>query len=134
MKSLKLGLLVLLMALFAGCASTRMARPEPPTLDEIVAMSKAGTPADEIIKKLKESRAYYPLTASEITSLHDRGVPDTVLDYMHQVHMREVREDEALRSYHRRGWYAYPYFYFGHGHGYRHHPRHRWGGGLQFGW
>lgn len=128
MKSLKSGLLVLLIALFAGCASTRMARPAPPTLDEIVAMSKAGTPADEIIKKLKESRAYYPLTASEITSLHDRGVADSVLDYMHQVHMREVREDEALRSYHRHGWYGYPYFYFGHGY------RHRWRGGLYYGW
>ena len=129
MKPLKLGMLVALMALFAGCASTRMARPEPPTLDEIVAMSKAGTPADEIIKKLKESRAYYPLTASEISSLHDRGVPDCVLDYMYKVHLREIREDEAQQGYNRHGWYFHPFFYFG-DYGYRH----RWRGGLYYGW
>ena len=128
MKPLKLGLLLLLMALFAGCASTRMARPEPPTLDEIVAMSNAGTPAEEIIKKLKESRAYYPLTAAEITSLHDRGVPDSVLDHMYKVYLREVREDEAQQAYHRGGWYVHPYFYFGSGY------RHRWRGGMFYDW
>ncbi len=139
MKPLKLGLLVMMMAFLAGCASTRLARPVPPTLDEIVAMSKAGTPADEIIKKLQESRAYYPLTASEITDLHDRGVSDPVLDYIHRVHLREVREDEASRSYYRNDWYLRPYFFFGHygyrhGHHGRHGHRHRWRGGLQFGW
>ncbi|MDQ3259874.1 MAG: hypothetical protein ABIW48_03355 [Burkholderiales bacterium] len=139
MKPLKFGLLVVVMALLAGCASTRLARPEPPTLDEIVAMSKAGTPADEIIKKLRESRAYYPLTASEIANLHDRGVPDPVLDYIHQVYLREVREDEASRSYYRNDWYLRPYFFFGHyghyGHGHGHHGHGgRWRGGLQFGW
>lgn len=122
MKSVKLAFLLLLTTLVAGCASTRLARPAPPTLDEIVAMSKAGTPADEIISKLKESRAYYPLTASEITSLHDRGVPDRVLDYIHEVHLREIREDEASQAYYRHGWYVYPSFYFGH-FGYRHRWR-----------
>ena len=68
MKNLKLACMVLLLALFAGCASTRLARPEPPTLDEIVEMSKAGTSSDEIIKRLKESRANYTLSASEIAS------------------------------------------------------------------
>jgi hypothetical protein len=128
MTTLKLGLIVLLVAFVTGCASTRLARPQPPTLDEIVAMSKAGTPAEDIINKLKESRAYYPLTASEIASLHDRGVPDAVLDYIHQVHLREIREDEAARAYHRNGWYFHPYFYFGSGY------RHRWNGGLFYGW
>jgi hypothetical protein len=136
MKPLKLGLLVVVMALLAGCASTRLARPEPPTLEQIVAMSKAGTSADEIIRKLKESRAYYPLTASEIAKLHDRGVPDAVLDYIHQVHLREVREDEAARSYYRNDWYFRPYFFYGH-YGHRHGRfghRHRWHGGMHFGW
>jgi hypothetical protein len=128
MKLLKFSLIVALMAFFAGCASTRLARPAPPTLDEIVAMSKAGTPAEEIIKKLKESRAYYPLTASEITKLSSQGVSDAVLDYIHEVHLREVREDEAQRSYHRGGWWVQPYFFFGHGY------HSRWHGGLYYGW
>lgn len=90
-------------------------------------MSQAGTPGNEIIKRLKESRAVYPLTASEIASLHDRGVPDAVLDYMHNVYLREVREEEAVRSYHYYGWYYHPYFYYG-------YPRGRWHGGARFGW
>lgn len=128
MRLLNLPLLFVLIVVFAGCASTRMARPEPPTLDEIVAMSKAGTASDDIIKKLKESRAYYPLTASEITKLSNQGVSDAVLDYMYQVQLREIREDEALRSYHRYGWGIHPYLFFGHGY------RSRWHGGVYYGW
>ncbi len=128
MKTLELALIVAIIALVSGCASTRLARPVPPTLDEIVAMSKAGTTADEIIKKLKETRAYYPLTASEIAKLSSQGVPDSVLDYIHEVHLREVREDEAQRNYSRRGWWIHPYFFFGHGY------RSRWHGGLYYGW
>ncbi len=128
MKSLKLPLLFVLIVFLSGCASTRLARPTPPTLDEIISMTKAGTPADEIINKLKESRAYYPLTASEITRLSSQGVSDAVLDYIHEVHLREVREDEAQRSYDRYGWRIHPYFFFGHGY------RSRWHGGLYYGW
>lgn len=127
MNTLKMSLLVLLALLFAGCASTRLARPEPPTLDEIVEMSKAGTASEEIIKRLKESRAVYELTAPQIASLHDRGVPDAVLDYMHKVYLREIREDEAAHAYHRYGWFYQPYFYYG-------FPRGRWHGGIRFGW
>lgn len=128
MKIFKLTLIIALIALASGCASTRLARPAPPTLDEIVAMSKAGTPTEEIIKTLKESRAYYPLTASEITKLSSQGVSDAVLDYIHEVHLREVREDEAQRGYYRGGWWVHPYFFFGHGY------RSRWRGGLYYGW
>lgn len=129
MRILKVSFLVLLMGLMVGCASTRLARPEPLTLDEIVEMSKAGTASDEIIKRIKESRAVYPLTASEIASLHDRGVPDAVLDYMHKVHLREVREEESAYAYHRYGWFFQPYFYYGFPHG-----RGRWHGGVHYGW
>ncbi len=127
MKALKISIMVMLMLVFSGCASTRLARPQPPTLDEIVEMSKAGTAPDEIIERMKESRAVYPLTASQIASLHDRGVPDSVLDYMHVVYLREIREDEAAYSYHRYGWSLHPYFYYG-------FPRGRWRGGIHYGW
>lgn len=126
MKLLKLTLVMLLLAAFAGCASTRLARPAPPTLDEIVEMSKAGTSADDIIKRLKESRALYELSASEIAKLHDRGVPGAVLDYMHEVHLREVRDEESSRSYYRYGWFFSPYFFYGFPHG-------RWVGGVRIG-
>lgn len=131
MRIVKMALLVTLIALLTGCASTRLARPAPPTLDEIVEMSKAGTSSEEIIKRLKESRAIYTLSASQIASLHDRGVSDTVLDYMHSVYLREVREDEAAQAYHRYGWRFQPYFFYGFPHG---HGRGRWRGGIHYGW
>ena len=128
MKSLKLGLSLIALLFFSACTTLGPARPAPPTLDEIVAMSKAGKPADEIIKTLKESRAVYELSAAHITSLHDKGVPDSVLDFMHKVYLREVREDESYRAYHHFGWYVSPLWFYG---GYYRH--HRWGGGIYFG-
>ena len=129
MKTLKLTLSVIILLLLSACTTMGPARPAPPTLNEIVAMSKAGTPAEDIIKTLKESRAVYAMSAADITSLHDKGVPDSVLDYMHKVYLREVREDEAERAYHHFGWYFSPFGYYG---GYSHHRR--WRGGLYYGW
>ncbi|MEO6022044.1 MAG: hypothetical protein ABIP64_02800 [Burkholderiales bacterium] len=129
MKSLKLSLSVMILLMFSACTTLGPARPVPPTLDEIVSMSKAGTPAEDIIKTLKESRAVYAMTAADITSLHDKGVPDSVLDYMHKVYLREVREDEAERAYNHYGWYASPFGFYG---GY--FPHGRWRGGIYYGW
>lgn len=80
---------VLLALLLSGCAG--MHRPPPPSLEQVVEMSKAGTPPEEIIRVLQESRAVYPLTGSQIANLHEQGVPDSVLDYMQSVWMDRVR-------------------------------------------
>ena len=117
-------LTLLLVCLLAGCASLGPPRPPPPSLDEIVNMSQAGTPAEEIIRIVEASRGVYPLTAAELVKLHDRGVPDSVLDYLQRTYLAEVRRDEAYRAYHYYGWY-YPFgpYY------YRWGPRHYWGWG-----
>ena len=75
-----LAAICLVLTLLSGCAG--MQRRPPPSIDEIVEMAKAGKPAEEIVRELQETRAVYPLTASQIVSLHDQGVPDAVLDYM----------------------------------------------------
>jgi hypothetical protein len=103
--------LALLLAL-AGCASLSQPRPKPPTLDEIVEMSKSGVAADEIIRKLGESDAVYALSASDVVRLHQRGVPEAVLDYMQRAYIEDVRDEEALRAYHRYGWYYDPWPYY----------------------
>ena len=80
------GLLILFLAACAG-----MDRRPPPSLDQVIEMSKAGTPPEEIIRELQETRAVYPLTGSQIAKLHEQGVPDTVLDYMQNVYMDRIR-------------------------------------------
>jgi hypothetical protein len=74
--------------LSAGCAS-------PParqaiSVDEVVAMAGEGLPADAIIEKIQASRSVYPLPASRLLDLKQKGVPDQVLDYMEQTYLTEA--------------------------------------------
>lgn len=106
----------LLLTLLLGCASTFHPRPDPPTPDQVVEMSKAGKSADEIIQLMQDSGAIYRLSASQLSALRDKGVPDAVIDYMQQTYLEQVRRDEAWRySYppHWGYWY-YPYPYYWH--------------------
>jgi hypothetical protein len=89
-------------ALVAGCAG--MERRPPPTLDEIVEMSRAGTPPEEIVRVLQETRAVYPLTGSQIVRLHQDGVPDPVLDYLQNAYAEAIRWDAQWR-YESMHWY-----------------------------
>jgi hypothetical protein len=116
--------LVLLLAFAAGCASVGQPRLKPPTLDQLAEMSKSGTPAQEIIKRIDDSGAIYRLSASDLVKLHDQGVPDEVLDHIHRDYLDDVRRDEAYRSYHYFGWYVPWGFQYNFGY-YRPHWRHR---------
>jgi hypothetical protein len=103
----------------SGCATTRQARPEPPTPDQIVQLAQEGKSADDIIKLLKDSYAVYELPASKLADLRQRGVPDKVIDYMQATYVDYARREEALR-----GPYYYDHWgYWGHPHP-RHYRRH----------
>jgi hypothetical protein len=102
MPAFRIAILALLAVLLAGCAG--MQRPPPPSLEEVVQMSKAGTPAEDIIRRLQDSRAVYPLTGSQIAKLHEQGVPDTVLDYMQTAYMDRVRWESRM-------YYDSPYWW-----------------------
>lgn len=160
------GLLILL----SGCA-TNMARepqierispeelerimPKPVpnlTLDEIVKLSKAGTPPEQIIEKIKTTNSRYDLTPSESLNLSKQGVNAKVLDHIHAAHEQAIRdgfadeinkrekqkrlEQERLRrDYEQRYQPFYDPFWYGYGFG----PswRHRWyGPGFRYyrGW
>lgn len=54
------------------------------TLSEVVADSKAGKSADEIIAKIKASNSRYELTTAQTLDLSKQGVDVKVLDYMRQ--------------------------------------------------
>lgn len=99
----------------AGCATLQ--GPPPPTPEEIVALARSGAPAQEIIRRMRESGAVYPLAASQLARLREQGVPDEVIDYMHRTYIEEVRRQEAMRQSFFYGPVFPPYYpyYFGPG-------------------
>ena len=102
----------LTLILLAGCASTgsqqskveritpeQLAKILPPpvatvALSEIIADSKAGKTADEIIAKIKTSNSRYELTTAQTLDLSKQGVDVKVLDYMHQ--SNELAKQNAI--------------------------------------
>ena len=73
-----------------------MPKPVPNlSLDEIVALSKANTPAEQIIEKIKVSNSHYDLTPSQAVDLSKRGVDGKVLDYIYQAREQALRDGFA---------------------------------------
>jgi hypothetical protein len=88
----------------AGCVSNYQYQPYSSvplynrySIDDIVAMSNSGVPSGEIIARLEQANGFYPLRASDYVLLHQRGVPDDVLDYMQQAYVRQVRREERFQ-------------------------------------
>lgn len=79
-----------------GCATLGMVRPEPVTVEQVVAMSRSGQPADAIIEQMRDSGTVYRLSASQLVKLHDDGVPDAVLDYMQETYLEWVRRRQEI--------------------------------------
>jgi hypothetical protein len=105
--------------LLAGCTTTqRPVVPAPVTVDQILQMTKAGDPPDEIIRQMRNSGTVYRLDASQLAKLHDEGVSDKVIDFMQHTYLAAVRRSARLESW--------DYWYRGPG-GY-------WYGGIPYGW
>jgi hypothetical protein len=134
----------LIVALLAGCASAPStspkierlaegaagpiapARSKPATLDEVVELSRSGTPPQTIIQILRDSRATYALTAEEGQKLAGRGVSPEVIAYLRGAESRVVRRVPAAYPYYA---YPYPYGYYGYPYASAWHP----GVGVHFG-
>ncbi len=86
---------LLALNLVSGCAGLQ--RRPAPSVEQVVEMSREGKPAAEIIQELQETRAVYPLTASQIIALHDQGVADPVLDYMQNAYATSIRWDARMQ-------------------------------------
>ena len=117
---------ILLLTLASGCAGLSQ-RPSPPSLEQIVQMSKDGIPAEQIVEQLRDSRAVYRVSGSQLAKLHEQGVPEEVLDYIQERYVDHVRWRERMyyedRYYWDRFWlygcagcyyrpWAAPYFVF----------------------
>ena len=82
-----------------GCAADWLGPgPAPLSVSEVVEMSQAGVPADEIILKMRESGTVYRLDASQLVRLHEQGVSDEVLNYMQETYLESVRENQRLQD------------------------------------
>jgi hypothetical protein len=96
------------LCLLAGCAT--LDAPPPLSGAEIVELARAGKTAPEIIAELQRTETVLPLSAADIVSLHEAGVPDEVLDYLQRVQI------DALLWQERSMWWG------------------GWGGGAFGGW
>jgi hypothetical protein len=107
MRRLAASVVVVLLA--GGCASGP--HPQPLTPDDVVRMARAGESASAIITKLQATGTVIPLSATDIVRLHERGVPDDVLDWMQLAQINEIRWRQAFAAY---GccWPYGPYYYY----------------------
>lgn len=99
--ALPVGVLIAATVLLSSCATTpppaaaRMERLTPEQLAairpqanpavplaEIEAMSRAGTPPADIIKRLRDTQTIHLLTAQQIVELAREGVDQSVIDYL----------------------------------------------------
>jgi uncharacterized protein YcfJ len=67
------------------------------TLDEVVALEKAGLEDDQIIRKLEKTNQFFELTGEQEEYLADRGVSQRVIDRMENINA-DVR-DRAYDKY-----------------------------------
>jgi hypothetical protein len=79
-----------------GCAGMPQ-RPDPPTVAQVVQMSKDKTDPAAIVKRMQDADAVYRLSASQLAQLREQGVSDVVIDYMQSTWLNAVRREEADR-------------------------------------
>ena len=105
--------------LVGGCVVLHVGHtPQRLSVEEIVKMSQAHVPPDQIIARMRASGTIYRLTASQLARLHDQGVPDAVIDKMQRTYLTAVRHNQFLADEAR--WSLEPDGY--------------WYGGLPYGW
>lgn len=96
MMNKSLVIVLLTSVMLSGCAVFAV---HPLDLSQLAAEGKTGANPDEMIKRLRESRARYTLTAAEVIRLHDAGMPDKVLDYLMREQIDDARADERQRDW-----------------------------------
>jgi hypothetical protein len=93
--------LLLCLLFLAGCTAMTAPDTSPPTLAEVVALSKAGAPPSEIINRMADARAVYLLDVGQLTELRDVGVSKDVLNYMQQTSIEAAQRKQALNDFNR---------------------------------
>jgi hypothetical protein len=86
-----LRILALTLALAAGGCASFDPGPPPLSKQEVVQLSKAGTPPAAIVERLTSTGTILWLSAPEIVELSQSGVSPEVLDYLQKAQMNELR-------------------------------------------
>ena len=82
--------------LLTGCAALGLEQTKPPvSVSEVIQMTEEGVPAETIIHKMRAAKSVYRLDAAELAQLHDRGVPDPIINYMQQTYLDAVRREQS---------------------------------------
>ncbi len=81
----------------AGCATGP--RSQPVTVPQVIEMSEAGVPPDQIIRRMRDSGTTYRLKASQLADLEKEGVPGPVINYMQRTYLDAVRRDQQYRDW-----------------------------------
>lgn len=104
-----------------GCQVLDYQPPPPVETTDILAMTEAGTPAELIITKIRESRTVYRMDSEDVIELHQKGVAKEVIDFMLKTERLERERHHPYPAYYPYGanwgyapWYSFHY----HGHGY----------------
>jgi hypothetical protein len=85
------GGLIFLVACFAGFSAwSALALTQPLAIVDAVAMSRSGTPPEDVIRRIRDSKTTYALRGSDFGKLKAAGVPDQVLDYLQQSFVNDV--------------------------------------------
>jgi hypothetical protein len=74
------------------------AEPARLSLEEVVGMSRAGTPPEAIIERLFQTGARFQLTDADRTSLRNRGVAEQVIGFIDSHEREAQRIDAATRQ------------------------------------
>ena len=114
--SLRGGLAALLCVLLVGCRSlTSSSSPDPLSISEVLALHQQGLADAEIIQRIAQSGAVYPLSSEDVLRLREAGVSPAVVDFMLNTRVeaaaRSARRQERLRWLHPDpwGWYGAGY-------------------------
>src|SRR5437867_3067443 len=99
-------LLACLALLATGCATKPP--PLPPLAQaDIVSMTKAGVPDEEIIRRIDATRTVFHLGTEDVVRLRDEGVSSRVIDYMLETYARAEAERARRQAY-----YDYDAYYY----------------------
>lgn len=96
-----------------GCQSHPAVDSSPLTVPQIVAMSRQGVPAEEIIGKIQRSRVIYRLLPNQVEDLRRKGMSDQVLAFIRKRYRSALQRYPELRDWdswtlYEGYWYASP--------------------------
>jgi len=103
-------ILFLSIILISACTQYHyLLHPLPPvTYDEVVRLTQENMTPELIIKKIKDSNTVFRLNSDEVTELRKQGVDASVVDYMMETYVEQVRRDQQFEDW------RYWHFYHGH--------------------